>query len=48
MTEERKPDQAERGVIHLNEAGENAGVEDTPSNAPEEQEARERLEQKKS
>jgi hypothetical protein len=30
-------------VIGLEEAGENAGVEDTPYNAPEEMAARERL-----
>jgi hypothetical protein len=38
-----REDNGERRVIDLNEADENAGVEDTPYNAPEETEARERL-----
>lgn len=41
-----QPNRADRRVIDLDDAGENAGVEDTPYNAPEETEARRRLARK--
>ena len=46
---ESKPDSRrnDRHAVDIDQAGENAGVEDTPYNAPEEDEARERLRRNK-